>query len=159
MKIKTRKAITKAQFLNEVKHEIDSLKKHATKAELSRLNFRTFDPNFATDCIYGQMTGTCASRRAKQLMDKSCVRIFDTSSIGSDSLDDISNFNSLKKYINGKYTDISWREATAFSKSIGNEFGRDYDYLSALEGYIQTKGAKNKEILEYLKGERETLKL
>jgi len=69
------KKLTKSEFINDVIKEVKSLKKHATKRELSKLDFTTFNQQDPKECIYGQMTGDCESDRSKKLMDKSCIRV------------------------------------------------------------------------------------
>jgi hypothetical protein len=56
--------LTNEEFLQEVKNEINLLKKNATKEELGRLDFRSFSPVVVHLCLYGQMTGDCYSVRA-----------------------------------------------------------------------------------------------
>lgn len=128
--------------------EIESLKKHATKEEINKLDLETFHPEHESLCIYGQMTGNCKSKRAKVLMDKSCTRVWDVG-CGELSLSLFGDtFTKVKSLINGEYTGQMW---------IGNH--RNYSYLSALEGYIALKGANIKGIIQYLKGEIDSLKL
>ena len=62
------------------------LKEHATKEELNKLNFTYFDPQSPTACIYGQMAGQCTSIRANELMNKSCVRVWDLKRMKNDEL-------------------------------------------------------------------------
>ncbi len=137
--------ITKKQFLDDVMHEIDMLKKHATAKEISKLNFEYLSPSSQSRCIYGQMTGSCKSERAHMLMNLACVREFDS------NIENIAyrDFRTIKHYINGGYTGRTWIAS-------GN---RTFNYCSALEGYITLKGAKNKQIIAYLKDEIKTLKL
>ncbi len=133
--------ITKKQFLADVMHEIEMLKKHATPEEIGRLDFNNFRPSGITSCIYGQMTYKCTSDRAKELMGASCIRQMKLSS-GCTDLNQ-KGFETISGMINGPYDSRTW-----------NRYGsRDWSYLSALEGYINLKGAKNKEIISYLKGE------
>jgi hypothetical protein len=60
----------KAEFLLEVKTELDNIKANATKEEIGRLNIESFNVNSPTRCIYGLMTGECFSNRAKELSPK-----------------------------------------------------------------------------------------
>ena len=100
--------ISKKEFLKDVKHEIDMLKKYGTKEELDRLNFSTFNPNMVIDCIYGQMTGSCMSSRAKELMDKSCIRtmnlVYGSCSVVNKTFRQVST----KGGINGDYDGKTW---------------------------------------------------
>ncbi len=136
-------------FLKDVIHEIGMLKQHATPEEIDNLSIENFNPRTPSGCIYGQLSGDCASQRAKSLMDVSCIRVMDLDCEGVDGIlhKDIEDeeFN-----INGKYEAQTWNDQSSWS-------GRTFRYLSALEGYICTKDAKNKEIIQYLKGEIPTL--
>ncbi len=136
--------ITKKQFLADVMHEIEMLKKHATPEEIGRLDFGKFDPKIVYGCIYGQMTHNCSSPRAHALMDMSCIRQMNLPS-GAWNLSDMV-FTKVVDMINGPYDKRTWSTSR-----------RNWSYLSALEGYINLKGAKNKEIIAYLKGEIPTL--
>ncbi len=139
--------ISKEQFLQDVRTEVEGLKANATPYEISRLDLFTFDPDSKIDCIYGQMTGVCTSRRAKVLMDASCVRVTSScNALNSKTFDEVSD------QINGDYTGQTWYE------EWGNLY-RKYDYLSMVEMYIFLKGASPKNIMDYLKGEVETLEL
>ena len=57
--------------------EATRLKKFATSKEIANLNFSTLDVEDSNKCVYGQMTGTCYSERALQLITKCCPRIYD----------------------------------------------------------------------------------
>jgi hypothetical protein len=50
--------------------KINNIKKRATSEEISKLDLETFDHANRYACIYGQMTGSCTSVRAKDLMAK-----------------------------------------------------------------------------------------
>lgn len=58
------------EFVKMVRKEIKALKFNATKRELNKLNFDEFDHTSKFNCIYGQMTGHCRSKRAKELTPK-----------------------------------------------------------------------------------------
>lgn len=60
----------KAEFLLEVKAELDNIKKKATKEEIGKLNFGLLYINSVSRCIYGQMTGNCRSDRAIEITTK-----------------------------------------------------------------------------------------
>lgn len=137
----------KAEFLKDVVHEIEMLKLHATEEEKSRLDFDMFDPESVYRCIYGQLTGNCENKRAHTLMDKACKRVWNVqSALGTDILLG-KNFKEVNNFINGEYDEQMWG------------YSRSFTHLSALEGYIALKGAKNKQIIQYIKGEIDTLKL
>lgn len=57
-------------FLRLVREELDLIKANATKEEISRLDFDTFNYENRGQCIYGQMTGNCFSKRASEIMGK-----------------------------------------------------------------------------------------
>lgn len=137
----------KTEFLADVLHEINMLKQHAFKTELKHLNLKWFDYNEPAACIYGQLTGNCTSNRARKLMDLSCIRVMDLNN-GTQSIAECT-IGSKKFNVNGVYTGQTWEDVNA----------RDYGYLSALEGYICTKGAKIEAIMQYMKGETDTITL
>ena len=151
----------KEDFLKAVEHEVKTLKKLATKEELKNLNLGNFNPQIPEKCIYGQMTGHCASKRAKVLMDNACIIVTnineDEDDGGTDKLEDKS-YSSIKKFINGKNTGQGWKDKGG-NTDIFSGTSRNYRHLSALEAYICLKGAKIKNIVSFLKGESETLAL
>lgn len=61
------------ELIELVKEEASKLKKFATKEELDRLDFKRIDPMSGFDCIYGQMTGSCFSTRALELVQKCAI--------------------------------------------------------------------------------------
>lgn len=136
MKIK----ITKSEFIQGVKDEIEALKNTATQKELDRLDFNTFDPNHTRLCLYGQMTKGCLSNRSIKLIEKCCVRV--VSSAYTES------FNAIKSFINGPPKNL-----------IKERREGDIIWYSSLEKYIVFNNAKNEHIIQYLKGEVETLSL
>ena len=135
------------QFKSDVEHEIKMLKQHATAAELKRLDFTWFNHMHMKACIYGQMTGSCESKRAKKLMNVSCIRVMELLSGGTDIIDNVL-MSSTKFKVNGAYTGQTWEALY-----------RRYSYLSALEGYICTRDAKTEHIIDFLKDTTNTIKL
>ena len=151
--IQVEKKISKQQFFKDVRHEIEMLKTHATKEEKNALNFTDFNPVEIYNCIYGQMTGDCRSLRAKELMDLSCVRVMDlVHGVDSDE-DNNFVFDSPKFTINGLYNSAN----TWFGYQGNGIYARSWKHLSALEGYINLKNAKNKNVIAYIKGEIDKL--
>ncbi len=132
--------MNKKEYLSNAMQEIEALKKHATKEEIENLDFETFDPRAYSKCIYGQMTGDCHSSRALRLIRK-CTPVVINEIGGFYSV-----FSDIKENINGKPT----------RKNIHSNGRR---FFSTLENYIVLIGAKNEEIIQYLKGETKTLKL
>ena len=140
--------ISKEQFLQDVRTEVEALKANATQEEVKNLNIETFDPDSKIECIYGQMTGNCASKRAKALMDSACVRVTNSTYFASEK-----TFKNLAEHINGAYEGQTWGDEWY------DGYIRRYAYISMLEMYIFLKGASPKNIIDYLKGEVETLEL
>lgn len=150
-------SISKKEFLKDVEHEIKMLRQHATKNELENL-LDYIDGQSVSSCIYGQLTGSCESLRAKELMNKSCIRVVHDNKDGF-KLSLISGlwqkrenetFRDIKKFINDEYNSQMW-------KLLEGE--RNYEYYSALEVYILLKGSKHKNILNYLKYKTNELSL
>lgn len=147
------KTITKKQFLADVMHEIDMLKLHATDEEKSRLDFNGFNPLYVRSCIYGQLTCDCTSKRAMALMNLACIRQMNCLKGSRDFKD--KEFSKIAKFINGPYDGKTWDGNK--DAEWGNHFFRQWSYISALEGYINLSGAKNKQIIAYIKGETNKL--
>jgi len=117
----------KSEFIQEVCDEINTIKEKTTQRELNRLNIDDFDYKSSSNCIYGQMTGGCFSKRAIKLHPK--------------KYDQISDYEIFDK-------------KTCFSKLLkkpGNYFTALEQYL-----YICSKN-KEKQIIQYLKGELDEL--
>jgi len=60
----------KKDFLQLVEAEALHLRNNATDKEKDNLDFDALYANSSTRCVYGQMTGTCDSDRAKELYPK-----------------------------------------------------------------------------------------
>lgn len=150
--------ITKTQFLADVMHEINTLRTIATEKEIANLDFDSLNPIKTDTCIYGQLTGRCDSERAKELMDKACIRVMNLNAGVEDFFkegdflkeESRHTFSKISALVNGENKGQSW---------VNNWTRRNYKYLSVLESYILLKGAKNKQVLEYIKGEIDTLTL
>lgn len=134
----------KSDFLKLVQIELDAIKINATKKEINKLNIKIFNHLDSDCCIYGQMTGSCISNRAKIIYTKLYKSITDSSFIGTGlqhfkfSLHDFtegSNFTPLEKYL------------FMCSKRDKN-----------LEKYYDPS-LKHKQIVSYLKGKINTIKL
>lgn len=99
-------------FIMDVLYEINHIKKHATKEEISRLDFEEFSPERIDKCIYGQMTGDCFSKRAEQLMPKKHDAIFNLLNgkskinfIKDMQLNDEQSFTVLEVFVSLNYKD------------------------------------------------------
>lgn len=121
------------------------LKQHATGEEKENLDFELFDASNVDECIYGQMTGHCQSKRANELMALACKRIFHEQHKWKEG----ATFQKASATLNGAFKAAMWT----------GENRRNFNYISALEGYLMLKGAKNAEIIAYIKGKSETLEL
>lgn len=145
-----KKPITKEEFLQDIRDEIEALKLNATQHERDRLNPLLFNPMRQDNCIYGQMTGWCTNKRAHDLILKSCKRVFYRKSINDSPLCNLqrNTISTALKKLNGEPT----------QKQL-DHYNRDDYYLSALEGYIMLKETKkfHRGILSYIKGTSGTL--
>lgn len=122
----------KAEFLQEVQAELDTIKTRATKKEIARLNFDNFNHESIRGCIYGQMTGGCNSERALQLQGK--------------------KYDEIK--MDGEL--FSKEEPISFSKQ---DFKKG-DYFTSLEKYLyMVEAPQHDKVIQYLKGEVSTIKL
>jgi hypothetical protein len=112
--------------------EAKNLLIHATSEERDLLEFRLLDPDNQFRCIYGQMAEGCYSDRATDLI-KLCAVPY---SFGLD----VDGFS------------------PATSNVFTSGFARSYSAIfSPIEFYISTPSAKNDVLIEFLRGERETL--
>lgn len=132
--------MNKPEFLKAVSTEIENIKKFATKKEIGNLDFKEFDADDSDRCVYGQMIGDCFRKKAEELIRK-CTLVV----VANDDVEFGCTFSDLRNSINGVPTK--------------NNLCGLMRHFSALETYLILKGAKNKMVLEYLKGEREDLKL
>lgn len=117
--------------------EATRLKKHATKEELSKLDFDTLHPDHWQRCIYGQMTGDCFSQRAYELILECAPRVYvaplsDSTSCGLEP----------DGKLNGK------------PHSIKHHSVRGDYYFSPIERFIYLPGnkGKTKKLISFLKG-------
>jgi len=117
-----------------VKAEAASLVKRATDKEKSNLSFEQLNTNRHDSCIYGQMTGSCFSDRAENLITASCKRVY--SHVGDGSR--------VRGRLNGepKNRNVYWSPIEVFI---------DKDYNKA--------NGNNERLIAYIKGETKTLKL
>lgn len=111
--------------------ELVTIKANARAEEIKRLNFETFSNVVSNACIYGQMTGSCISMRARQIYPK------------------------IFRHLNIEYTygiqKVSSMESQNFEPG---------DSFTPLEKYLLlVDEAQHKEVIKYLKGEVETIEL
>lgn len=122
--------------------EIKALKKHAKPEELANLNFETFNPEWAENCIYGQMTGFCFGLRASELIGK-CAPLLVIKEETSRTLEDCK--------LNGKPTKVLLKNRSHTM------------HFSPIESFIwmsenRTNG-NNERIIQYLRGDVNKLEL
>lgn len=121
--------ITKKLKLAVIK-EATKLRQHALPSERAQLDYFKLSPQNTLLCIYGQMTGNCFSRRSSVLLELCAVPY-------SSNLK-----QSRKPYF------------VSFSK-----FRYARDTYSAIEFYIAQPKAKNKKLIEFIRGEIDDLQL
>lgn len=122
--------------------EAIKLKEHATKEELARLNLFLLNPYSPKDCIYGQMTGNCNSKRAQLLIMECAERVYD---VMSDEIDNLPPLNGRPYLIDR-----------------GNENARMHEWQSPIEVllYDDTGGEfARQKLIAFLKDETQTLEL
>ena len=152
--------IKKTEFLQAVEAEVHAIKLHATTNEIGRL-LSKFNGQMQSKCVYGQLTGSCESPRAKELMELSCQRVVATELNSKRRLKFVSSlftkalsrktFTALKNFVRPAGTGLKmWDE---------NSGNRNYDYLSALETYILMNNSNHRSIINYLKGTSDSLNL
>lgn len=127
----------KSAFLNKVKEELDTIKRLATSEEIAKLELSTFDPHTPSKCIYGQMTGECSSDRAKELFPK---------------ILDITTMSNTDE----TYKDI---KDTIYFYDKKDKKNRYSLIFTPLEVYLPLRTTNVKQIIEYLKGERDQITL
>lgn len=121
----------KSEFLQMVQVELDAIRERATDEEKSRLNFDSFSYYTRDACIYGQMTGVCDSTRAREIFSK------------------------------------MFKLAAAYNRTpFSLQFFTQGDGFTPLEKYlfmVATKGGRkslqHKRLIQYIKGEIDTIKL
>lgn len=60
----------KEKFIKKVQKELDNIKAKATPEEIAKLEFKKFQHDSGSACIYGLMTGDCDSDRALEIQPK-----------------------------------------------------------------------------------------
>lgn len=121
------------EFKKEVKREMDLIILHQTKEKINKLDFSELDSSDSNLCIYGQMEGCCDYQSAIDLFSKTCRFMYRC----LDYLYDLEEID----------TKLNYKESI-------KEF-----CFSPLEVYIYQAGAKNEDVIKYLKGEIKTIEL
>jgi hypothetical protein len=136
------------QLKEDVRKEAEALKVHATKEELLRLNIREFSGRGRHSCIYGLATFDCHSQRAAFLIQKCTPRFFRNNRLTEIKRE---GFEGVAKRANGKRV-----KGFIASRTSGDLEER---HFSAIEAYILLPEAKNANLIDFLRGETETLEL
>lgn len=129
------------QFKKDVVSEAENIHHFATKDELDRLHYDSFDPNSPRKCIYGLLTGSCISPRGIQLI-KTCCPIYFENRPGP----------LCRKSIDTIEIDEVFSRAGE-SVEIDSRANGYIERLSAIEIYILTPGAKHRELISFIKGD------
>lgn len=66
----------KETLLDLVNTEATRIRKYATPEEIDNLDFTYFNPESRSNCIYGQLTGSCYNRRAYTLIRKCASQVY-----------------------------------------------------------------------------------
>lgn len=125
--------------------EATNLRKKLTKGEKEQLDFGTLDSTSRFDCLYGQTTGNCNSKRAISLIRSCCSRVYDAGKNDNDWITSATLNGSSK----GK------------KRVIPGGFWDKIAFFSPIEILIHLKGQKRntKKLIQYIKGEIEELTL
>jgi len=113
--------------------EATKLKSCASQEELEKLHFNNLRPDKKDGCIYGLMTGNCFSKRATELL--TCCTVPYSGDVESYTRTRIKSFNNNNRA----------------------EGGNGDWVFSAIEYYIGHQIAQNANLIDYLKGVKETL--
>jgi hypothetical protein len=138
------------QLKEDVRKEAEALRVHATKDERERLNMQDFNGNLQDGCIYGLMTGSCASERAHELIRACCSKYIINDGYSPSIMRD-------RKDIEIPVAKTSSPKLARVRK-VG-EMGTTLKYLSAVEAYVMVPNSKDANLISYLRGETETLTL
>lgn len=116
--------------------EATKLRDAITEIERERLNFEFLRPTFYTQCIYGQITGSCFSDRCSRLIELSCDRVYDQTDTPGSVLSGTLNGSPINKN-RGSY----WSPIELFIAQPENQ-----------------ENGNNEMLISFLKKERKTLR-
>lgn len=137
------------QLKDDVLTEANKIKQFATVEERSMLNFETLNPIKRQHCIYGQMTGDCDSVRAIELIEKCAARFVADSSLTYIRSE---GFKRIQEKINGtRVNNLQDKRSSVWGPHIAHS--------SMIEAYILLRDANNEGLIEYIKGESDTVEL
>jgi len=123
--------------------EAKNLRKAASQEELRKLNFRSLHPQSSSLCIYGQMTGSCWSGRALELILSCAEGVYKVTPRMGDYLGN--------------------SELSGKPYKLPSGFTRNDKYCSPIEKFIALakrteRDIWNEELIKYLRGEIKILK-
>jgi hypothetical protein len=135
------------RFLAAVLHEATVLRDKATYEEKNELQLWRLDPNSQARCVYGLMTGTCTSKRACELMSQACQLMVPTNLT-------VDSANEVEPYVESCDVKKEFRPGMGLFLSP-----RQFAHYSALEAYIMLPQANCEGLLNYIKGNINSVKL
>lgn len=138
---------TTNQLIADAAKEAKLLKKHASKSELIALRIDELAASNIHKCIYGQMTGDCFSNRAAELIQLCTPRYFTHAAIAETAQNTIAT---IARAANGQ-------TVKDFKNNRIGRGGYSPIHFSAIEVYITWIGAKNDNLIAYLRGETKKL--
>lgn len=124
----------KDQLVELVKKEAKALRTKATTSERAKLNFDDLQVASSKNCIYGQMTGSCLTSRAHDLIATCAERVY------------------RRGKLNGEPT---------VKKLERNRAEFEFTVFSPIERFIMFNAGENDNneiLINYLKGKTKTLK-
>lgn len=125
-----------------VLEEATNLRKFATKEEIKQLDASTIDPSNIERCVYGQMTGTCYSERAIELIENCCSRVIEAANNPASSTKINGSPKTTKRFSDG-------RSHQTFTNSI--------NYWSPIEVWIELYPPLVPKLISFIKGKRKTI--
>lgn len=140
---------TAKRFFEDVKAEAMALKDHATPEEIAKLSFKDLRPDSPIMCIYGQMTGSCKTQRAADLVFACCQRFVEND---GDFMGE--GMDAVLENVNGKRI-----KGIKTGSELGTQRRESITHFSAIEAYILIPEAKSASLIAFLKGESDTLEL
>lgn len=141
---KPNKMYTEEQFYQDVLTEATALRDLSTPTEKDNLVFEHLKPQSRSNCVYGLMTGDCNSRRAVELIKKCCTQYFHAPSLFLGG-----TLPNVLSHVDGTNPEVMDKRITFLN----------INYISSIEMYITSIGAKNRGLIAYIKGETNELNL
>ncbi len=133
------------QLVEETEKEARLLRQYATLDERDNLDLDTFDPLDRQNCIYGQMTGSCFSKRATSLIKKCAAMVV--------HLEEEEDCSIPIEYAPCRLPRGNKRKLTLTSNRA------EQHYFSPIEIYIAQEDADIPQLLAFLQGNSKKLNL